>query len=89
MRQIRYTNQFRKDFKQIQKQGKDMALLKTVIDKLVTGEMLGEKYKDHPLHGSYTGARDCHIDPDWILLYAVVGDELRLIRTGSHAELFE
>jgi len=66
-----------------------MAWLRTIIDKLAAGEPLGEKYKDHPLHGDYAGARDCHIGPDWVLLYAVADEELRLIRTGSHAELFE
>jgi mRNA interferase YafQ len=56
---------------------------------LVAGEPLPEKYKDHSLHGNYEGTRDCHISPDWALIYVIVEDELRLIRTGSHAELFE
>jgi mRNA interferase YafQ len=89
MRTVFYTTQFRKDFKRIKKQNRDLAKLKTVIGKLVAGEALDEKYKDHPLQDNYAGARDCHISPDWLLIYAIVGDELRLIRTGSHAELFE
>ncbi len=89
MRTIIYTNQFKKDFKLIQKQNKDLRKLKTVIAKLAAGEVLEEKFKDHALQGNYAGTRDCHINPDWLLIYAIVGNELRLVRTGSHAELFE
>ena len=89
MRTINYTNQFKKDFKLIQKQNKDLDKIKTVIAKLAAGEVLDEKFKDHALQGNYAGTRDCHINPDWLLIYAIVGNELRLIRTGSHAELFE
>ena len=89
MRTIIYTNQFKKDFKHVQKQKKDLEKLKTVITKLAVGEVLEEKFKDHALQGNYVGARDCHINPDWLLIYAIIGDELRLIRTGSHSELFE
>ena len=89
MRSIFYTTQFRKDFRRLGKQGREVEKLKTVITKLAKGETLEEKYKDHRLHGKYSGARDCHVGPDWILIYAIVEDELRLIRTGSHAELFE
>ena len=84
-----YTTQFKKDFKRIQKQRKDLVKLKTILELLVAGESLPEKYKDHSLHGNYEGTRDCHISPDWVLIYVIVEDELRLIRTGSHAELFE
>jgi mRNA interferase YafQ len=89
MRTIIYTNQFKKDFKLIQKQNKDLGKLKTVIAKLAAGEVLEDKFKDHALQGNYAGTRDCHINPDWLLIYAIVGNELRLVRTGSHAELFE
>jgi mRNA interferase YafQ len=89
MRTIIYTNQFKKDFKLIQKQNKDLGKLKTVIAKLAAGEVLEEKFKDHALQGNYAGTRDCHINPDWLLIYAIVGNELRLVRTGSRAELFE
>ena len=89
MRTIIYTNQFKKDFKLIQKQNKDLGKLKTVIAKLAAGEVLEEKFKDHALQGNYAGTRDCHINPDWLLIYAIVGNELRLVRTGSHAGLFE
>ena len=89
MRRIFYTTQFKKDLKRIRKQNKDAAKLKAVIEKLAAGETLDKKYKDHPLRGNYAGVRDCHIAPDWLLIYAIIGDELRLIRTGSHTELFE
>ena len=89
MRRIFYTAQFRKDFKQMAKQGREVEKLKTIIAKLAKGDTLEENYKDHPLHGKYSRARDCHVGPDWILIYAIVEDELRLIRTGSHAELFK
>ena len=89
MRTIIYTSQFKKDFKLIQKQNKDLGKLKTVIAKLAAGEVLEEKFKDHALQGNYAGTRDCHINPDWLLIYAIVGNELRLVRTGSHGELFE
>jgi len=89
MRTIIYTNQFKRDVKRIQKQNKDTEKLKIVIAKLAAGEALDEKFKDHALQGDYVGTRDCHVNPDWLLIYAIVGDELRLVRTGSHTELFE
>jgi mRNA interferase YafQ len=89
MRLIFYTSQFKKDLKRIRKQNKDAARLKAVIAKLAAGETLEEKYKDHPLYGNYVGVRDCHIAPDWLLIYTIFEDELRLIRTGSHSELFD
>jgi mRNA interferase YafQ len=87
VRRIFYTAQFKKDLKRIQKQNKDAAKLKAVIANLASGQALDEKYNDQPLHGNYTGVRDCHIAPNWLLINAIVGDELRLSRTGSHAEL--
>ena len=89
MLRIVYTNQFRRDYKRIQKRGQEMEKLKAIITLLISGEPLPEKYKDHPLQGNFKGVRDCHIAPDWILLYVIVDDELRLIRTGSHADLFK
>lgn len=88
MLQIRYLTQFRKDFKRMEKRGKEMLKLRAVIEKLVLQEPLEAKHRDHPLQGQYAGVRECHISPDWILIYAIVGNELRLIRTGSHSDLF-
>jgi mRNA interferase YafQ len=66
-----------------------MSKLRELILLLLAGDGLPERYKDHPLRGSWTGYRDAHIEPDWLLIYRVAGDELRLVRTGSHADLFD
>lgn len=88
MRNIRYSGQFKSDFKRMEKRGADIKKLRAVIEKLVNEEELDTRHKDHPLLGKFAGARDCHITPDWILIYALVDNELRLIRTGTHADLF-
>ena len=85
---IHYTTQFKKDYKRISKQNKDLLKLKTVIEKLVKGQLLEPKYKDHQLSGNWKGHRDCHIEPDWILIYRITADGLYLERTGSHSDLF-
>ncbi len=89
MRSIRYLGQFKKDFKRMEKRGSDMKKLRAVIEKLVKEEELETRYKNHPLQGNYVGARDCHLSPDWVLIYAIVENELRLICTGTHADLFK
>ena len=89
MRSIRYTSQFKKDAKRIRKRGKDFAKLKVVINKLASGEELEPRYRDHALIGNFRGARDCHIEPDWLLIYQVDDEELILVRTGSHSDLFK
>ena len=84
------TSQYRKDIKRIKKQGLDLSLLNAVLEVLLAGESLPEKYKDHALKGNYIGMRECHILPDWLLIYTINKDKLILTatRTGSHAELF-
>lgn len=72
----------------MEKRGSDMKKLRAVIEKLVNEEELDARLRDHPLQGQFAGARDCHVSPDWVLIYAVVENELRLIRTGSHSDLF-
>jgi mRNA interferase YafQ len=81
--------QFRKDVKRAQKRGKDMSKLRAVIALLLNGTPLPPRCKDHPLRGHWQHYRDCHIEPDWLLLYKIVGDDLYLVRTGTHADLFE
>jgi len=85
------TNQFRKDEKLARKRGLNVALLKSVIQTLLEEKPLAPKHKDHPLVGNYIGFRECHILPNWLLIYAV--DKGRLIltasRTGTHTDLFE
>lgn len=86
---IKYTTQFRKDYKRMQRQNKDLQKLRVVIDTLATNQALGIQYRDHPLSGHWKGYRDCHVEPDWILIYQVSEDILTLARTGSHSELFK
>jgi mRNA interferase YafQ len=86
---IYYTTQFKRDYKRLKKQRKNLDQLKVVIDKLAAGEKLEPKYRDHGLSGNWKGHRDCHIEPDWILIYRSEVDELFLERTGTHSELFK
>lgn len=88
--QIEFSSRFKKDYKLAQKRGYDIALLKEVIDILASGEQLPEKYCDHSLTGDYKGCRECHIQPDWLLIYRIEKDLLilGLTRTGSHSDLF-
>ena len=81
---------FQKDLKRIEKRGYNISLLTEVIKKLANGEQLPEKNKDHNLLGEYGGCRECHITPDWLLIYEIADDELilYLTRTGTHSDLF-
>ncbi|HEY4952572.1 MAG TPA: type II toxin-antitoxin system YafQ family toxin, partial [Verrucomicrobiae bacterium] len=71
MRTFSRTSQFKKDVKRADKRGKDMAQLKAVLELLIDGEPLPPEYKDHPLRGNFAGSRDCHIEPDWVLIYTL------------------
>lgn len=90
MLEVFYTSQFKKDYKKAKRQGKNIKKLREVLTFLQMQQMLPEKYKDHALTGNYKGARECHVEPDWLLIYKI--DEGRLIltltRIGSHSELF-
>jgi mRNA interferase YafQ len=90
MYKIIQTSQFKKDLKKLTKQGKNLDKLAKVVDLLTAGASLPEKYHDHLLKGDYNGVRDCHIEPDWLLLYKIFDDilVLELTRTGSHSNLF-
>lgn len=87
---IKYHTLFKKDFKRIKKRGYDISRLERVIEMLANEMILPEQYKDHNLTGDYKGFRECHIAPDWLLVYQVNNNELVLIlsRTGSHSDLF-
>ena len=89
-RDIVWTTQFKKDYKLAVKRKLDISLLDDVIRALSRGETLPEKNKDHGLSGKWSGHRECHILPDWLLIYKVVRETLilELIRTGSHSDLF-
>jgi mRNA interferase YafQ len=90
MLQIKFTNQFKKDLKLIQRQGKDVKKIFSVVEKIANGEPLELKYRDHPLTGNYKGSRECHIEPDLLLIYTVIDEVmvLSLLRAGSHSDLF-
>jgi mRNA interferase YafQ len=81
-------SQFRRDVKLVQKRGKDMAKLRAVIALLIEEKLLEPHYKDHPLKGIWKHFRDCHIEPDWLLIYKIEGANLHLVRTGTHSDLF-
>ena len=88
MLQIKKTKQFKKDFKKATKQNKDLGELKTVINHLINLKALDPKYEDHALSGSMKRLRDCHIEPDFLLLYRADNTTLYLVRLGTHSELF-
>jgi len=83
------TRQFKKDLKRVGKRGKDIQKLKVAIVALAQGHRLGLQYRDHPLSGEWMDSRDCHIEPDWLLIYRLANDCLTLERTGSHSDLFK
>lgn len=89
--EIRFSTQFKKDLKLAQKQGKNMDRLFAIIEKLSNGESLEERFRDHALTGNYKGCRECHVEPDWLLIYEYYDDVLVLLlsRIGSHSELFQ
>jgi mRNA interferase YafQ len=88
MKAIFQTSQFKMDFKRIKKRGRDLNKLKEVVSAIANSEALEERHRDHALSGNWAGSRDCHIEPDWILIYRVDGEFLFLERTGSHSDLF-
>lgn len=87
---VKFTTQFKKDYKSAVKRGYGIELLDEIISKLANGEALSEKHRDHNLAGNWSGFRECHILPDWLLIYKVENDVLvlTLTRTGTHSDLF-
>lgn len=88
MLRIHYTNAFKKDLKLSQKRGKNIEKLKEVIYFLVEEKVLPTTYKDHMLIGNYVGRRECHLEPNWLLIYKKEEDFLILERLGTHSDLF-
>ena len=90
MRTFSRTSQFKKDVKLAGRRGKALAALKAVMDLLMDGEVLSAEYKDHPLRGNFAGSRDCHVEPDWVLIYTLAENNthVRFERTGTHSDLF-
>lgn len=89
MMELRFTSKFKRDYKRIKKQGKDLSKLESVLEALVRREVLPEAIRDHSLGGTYRGHRECHIEPDWLLIYRIDEEGLVFVatRTGSHSEL--
>ena len=87
---VKPTTKFQRDLKRIQKRGYDISLLTNIIKKLADGEQLPEKNRDHSLNGDFVNCRECHITPDWLLIYEIDNGELvlYLTRTGTHSDLF-
>ncbi len=87
--EIVQTARFKRDVRRLQKQGKNLAGLQSIIKTLVKKKSLDPKFKDHKLVGDWKGCRECHIAPDWLLIYRVQENKLQLVRTSSHADLFD
>jgi len=88
MRKVNYTNQFKKDVKLVSNRGCNMNRLYKVMKALENEEVLDAKYKEHHLIGNYKGYLECHIEPDWLLIYKINGQDLYFARTGTHSDLF-
>ena len=88
--QIKHTTQFKKDYKLAKRRNMKLQILKDVVTKLANGEQLETKYRDHALSGDWIGHRECHLLPDWLLVYRIENDVLvlTLTRTGTHSDLF-
>ena len=91
MYEILLSNQFKKDMRAAKRRGYDMSLLNNVVETLAAGQALDAKYRDHSLSGTYSGFRECHITPDWLLIYRIHEQQLLLFlsRTGTHSDLFK
>ena len=88
--EVKFTALFKRDYKLIKKRRFNIAELQAVVTMLAEGKTLPETYRDHALIGSYSNARECHIRPDWLLIYSISNETLilELMRTGSHSDLF-
>ena len=84
-----YTNQFQKDLKLMGRRGKSLEKFKRVANSLVSQEILEARFRNHKLTGSYKDRWECHLEPDWLLVYKLFGDEIIFERTGTHSDLFE
>lgn len=89
MLSVVYSGQFKKDYKKCQKRGLNINLLKNIVAILAIPNVLPPQNKDHNLKGDYKGRRECHIQPDWLLIYEIDENHLYLDRTGTHADLFK
>ena len=84
----RRSTQFKRDIRRAEKRGKDLGKLRKLIAALLEQQAISSRSQDHPLRGVWKGYREVHIEPDWLLIYRIEKGELRLVRTGSHSDLF-
>ena len=89
MKRVSQTTQFSRDVKRMRKRGKDLSKLQEIVRLLATAMILPLKHRDHSLIGAWAPSRDCHVEPDWILIYTADAESLRLERTGTHSDLFK
>ena len=89
MRKPSFTRQFEKDLKRMEKRGKNLQKIKEVMGLLIAEAQLLERQRDHPLIGNYKNRRECHIEPNWLLIYKLDGETIIFERTGTHSDLFE
>lgn len=89
MRKPQVTRQFEKDIKRMESRGLEMLKLSVIISALAKAQPLEARHKDHPLKGDYVNTRECHIEPDWLLIYRADDETLLLLRTGTHSDLFK
>lgn len=89
MLKLDYTNQMKRDLRLAKKRNKDLGKLERIIDLLQAEKPLPEKYQNHKLSGNYNDHWECHIEGDWLLIYLRTLDSISLVRTGTHADLFE
>ena len=88
MKKPSFTNQFNKDLKLSEKRGKDLIKIKAVMFDIICENSLPQKFNDHPLTGNYKNHRECHIEPDWLLIYMYQDDEVKFVRNGTHSDLY-
>jgi len=84
-----YKKKFEKDIKRLKKRGKDLTKLTKIVRKLIAGESLVAKHRDHALKGDYVDCRECHIEPDWLLLYITHNPHITFVRSGTHSDIFK
>jgi len=89
MRQVVHTGQFKRDYKKRSRDREIDQLLASVVETIAAGRILEARFRDHPLRGAYAGCRECHLKPDLLLIYLQTPDAVRLLRLGSHSELFD
>lgn len=91
MYQVKFTTAYKKSYKLMKRRGLDLSALDEVVDLLRQGKQLDEKYRDHGLSGNYAGFRECHVKPDWLLIYLIENDilTLTLVDIGTHSDLFK